>query len=135
MASLQRYLTCNLVYHPLIQDLFISLYPFYFIILATKTATQFTNIEFYECGAPLFCKHSISRMHTHIHSIIYFFIFREGILCITLHLCFLFLSLFYSSCPKWFLTISFSLALPTHLLISTYFSYSFLLHNLILALL
>ena len=35
--------------------LFIS--SFYFIILAAKTATQITNIEFYECGAPLFCKY------------------------------------------------------------------------------
>ena len=26
-------------------NLFISLYPFYFIILAAKTATQITNIE------------------------------------------------------------------------------------------
>ena len=35
--------------------LFIS--SFYFIILADKTATKITNIEFYECGAPLFCKY------------------------------------------------------------------------------
>ena len=30
-------------YHPSIKDLFISLDPVYFIILAVKTATQFTN--------------------------------------------------------------------------------------------
>ena len=42
MARLQRYLPGNLVYRPVIQDLFISLHPFYFIIiLAAKTATQF----------------------------------------------------------------------------------------------
>ena len=49
MTSLQKYLPCNLVYRPVIQDI-ITLHPFYFIILAAKTAaktaTQFTNIEF-----------------------------------------------------------------------------------------
>ena len=39
-------------------NLFISLYPFYLIILAAKTATQITNINvFYDCAAPLFYKH------------------------------------------------------------------------------
>ena len=125
MVSLQRYLLPGNIYRPVIQDLFISLHPFYFIILAAKTATKFTNIQFYECGAPLFCKHSISRMHTHIHSIS-FLLFSGGcILRITLHLCFLYLSLFYSSCPKWFLTLSFSPALPALCWFPPICSYSF----------
>ena len=41
MASLQRYLPGNLVYRPVIQDLFISLHPFYFFILDAKTAITF----------------------------------------------------------------------------------------------
>ena len=62
---------------------------------------------------------------THTHPLDYLLIFliilfRDGILCITLHVCFLYRILFYSSCPKLFL-ISFSLALPTPLLISTPF--------------
>ena len=46
MASLKNYLPRNLVYRP--EELFISLYPLYFIILVAKTATttyKYTNRE------------------------------------------------------------------------------------------
>ena len=45
MASLQRYLPGNLVYRTVIQDLFISLHPFYFIILAAKTTPNNLQIS------------------------------------------------------------------------------------------
>ena len=43
MESLKRHLPGNLIYRPVLQDLFISLHTFYFIILAVKTATQYTE--------------------------------------------------------------------------------------------
>ena len=66
MAILQRYLPGNLVYRPVIQDLFISLHPFYFIILATK---------FYECVRLSSVNTLYREENAHTHPLDYLFLF------------------------------------------------------------
>ena len=59
------------------------------------------------CGVPFFYKHSILRIHTHIYSIklfIYLFFRRVSYASYYTFAFFIFFC-FYSSCPKWFLTI------------------------------